>query len=93
MPAQIEALRFPQATKHLFQGEPLTHVELHIDDSDESAQVRELLDSWAVPYSTEYHPGIHLRVPAVRLTLGGVSLTFRGRREIIRTFLVSVERA
>ena len=92
MPAQTEDLRSPQAAKHLFKGEPFTSVELHIDDSDESAQVRELLDSWAVPYSAKYHPGIHLRVPAVQLTLGGTSLTFRGRSEISRIFLLSIER-
>ena len=93
MSAQVEDVRPPSVARHLFQGEPFTRVELHIDDSDESGQVRELLDSWGVPYSAEYHPGLHSRVPAVRLTLGGISLIFRGRREIARMFLVSVESA
>lgn len=93
MSAQMEDLHSPQASTHLFQGELLTRVELHVDDSNESAQVRELFDSWDVPYSAEYHPGIHSRIPAVQLSVGGISLTFRGRREITRMFLVSLERA
>jgi hypothetical protein len=89
----MEDARPKSAPRHLFQGEPFTAVELHIDDSDDSVQGRELLDSWGVPYSVEYHPGVHSRLPTVRLTLGGISLTFQGRREISKMFLVSVETA
>lgn len=91
MPTQMEDVRPPRAIRHLFQGEPMIGVELDIDDSDESAQVRELLDSWGVPYAAEYHPGVRSRIPAVRLTLDGTSLIFRGRHEIARLFLASVE--
>ncbi len=86
----VDQLLHPPATL-LFQGQPFTSVELQVDDSAESAHVRDLLDSWGVPYSPEHYPGVRPRTPAVRLVLDGRYLIFRGHADIARLFLSGVE--
>lgn len=89
MSTQMEDVR--PIGSYSFQGEPITSLVLTLDDSQESAHVRELVESWGVPYEAEYHPGVQLRLPVVRVTVEGASLMFRGQSEIADLFLPGVE--